>query len=137
MSDIDVNDELNGGLDGGAGLRPGVIAGGSMLLVLGATMLLSTSGAVDVPVGQVIGPAMLITLGVLALTGKGGIPWGYRRRAPRRPYRARGAASGLWLIGLGLWMLISQMHLWGFTYATSWPLILILSGVMLLLRGIR
>jgi hypothetical protein len=136
VSSIDVNDE-DRGWHGGARIRPGVVVGGSILLVLGATMLLSTSGAVDVRIGQLIGPIMLITLGVLTVTGSGGIPWGHCRRAARRPYRVRGGASGLWLIGLGIWMLISQMHLWGFTYATSWPLILILSGVMLLVRGIR
>jgi len=132
--------DVNGDLHATSGIRPGIIAGGGIILALGATMLLSTSGAVDVPVGRLIGPAVLITLGVLTLTQKGGLVCGYRPRAAdgrRRPHRARGGASGVWLIGLGAWMLISQMHLWGFTFATSWPLVIILSGIMMLIRGIR
>jgi hypothetical protein len=34
-------------------------------------------------------------------------------------------------------MLISQMHLFGLTYGTSWPLFIILMGLMLVIRGWR
>lgn len=140
MGDIDMNTGVNGEANDGPGMRPGIIVGGGIFLALGATMLLSTTGAVDVPIGRLIGPAVLITLGVLTLVEKGGFACGYRPRTVdgrRRPHRGRGGISGLWLIGLGAWMLISQMHLWGFTFQTSWPLIVILSGIMLLVRGIR
>jgi hypothetical protein len=139
VGEIDTQSERNGEVNGAPGMRPGVIAGGGILLALGATMLLGTTGAVDVPIGRVIGPAVLIFLGVVTMTDKGGIFCGDRRPGGRRRSHGVGGrgASGLWLIGIGVWMLISQMHLWGFTYATSWPLIVILSGIVLLGRGIR
>jgi hypothetical protein len=34
-------------------------------------------------------------------------------------------------------MLVSQTHLFGLTYDTSWPLFIILAGVMILIRGWR
>ena len=49
----------------------------------------------------------------------------------------RSSGAGLWLIGIGVWMLISQNHLWGFTFHTSWPLFIIFMGVMMVLRGWR
>ena len=118
MTDIDLEKD-------GRGVRPGVIAGGAILLALGGAMLLSTSGAIDVPVGRLIGPFALIALGTMALVEKGGL------------CRRGGGTGGLWLIGIGAWMLISQTHLWGLTFATSWPLFLILSGVGMLVRGLR
>jgi hypothetical protein len=51
--------------------------------------------------------------------------------------RRGGMTSGIWLIGLGVWMLVSQIHLWGLDYHNSWPLVVILSGVVMLMRGIR
>jgi hypothetical protein len=40
-------------------------------------------------------------------------------------------------MGIGAWMLVSQMHLFGLTYATSWPLFIILMGLMIMIRGTR
>jgi hypothetical protein len=34
-------------------------------------------------------------------------------------------------------MLASQTHLFGLTFGTSWPLLVILTGIMIVIRGIR
>jgi hypothetical protein len=34
-------------------------------------------------------------------------------------------------------MMVSQMHLFGLNYGNSWPLFIILSGVMTMIRGAR
>lgn len=121
--------------------KPGAVAGGTILLVVGATLLLDRSGIVATPLRQLIGPLVLISLGALIAAEKGGFVSGYRGRdeAGRRTrVRPRGGpGAGLWMMGIGTWMLVSQIHLWGFDFHTSWPLLVILSGVMLLVRGVR
>jgi hypothetical protein len=125
------------------GLRPGAIVGGGFLLVLGATMFLDRTGVADISVGRLIGPACLIILGMLTLAESGGgLAFGRRERAPdgtTRPDRSkRGAATGgLWLLGVGCWMLVSQLNVLGLDYGNSWPLLVILSGIIMLVRGTR
>jgi hypothetical protein len=48
-----------------------------------------------------------------------------------------GLTGGLWLVGVGCWMLVSQLHVFGLDYHTSWPLLIILSGTIMLVRGVR
>jgi hypothetical protein len=38
---------------------------------------------------------------------------------------------------IGNWALISEWHLFGFTYGTSWPLLLIASGAMMVWRALE
>jgi hypothetical protein len=44
--------------------------------------------------------------------------------------------SGLWLMAIGAWLQMVTLHIYGFTYASSWPLILIILGGGILLRTI-
>jgi hypothetical protein len=123
-------------------MRPGAIVGGAFLLVLGGTMFLERSGIVAVPVGRIIGPACLIIVGALMLLDNGAFVCARREKLPdgtsrMRARRGGGLTGGLWLLGVGCWMLLSQLHLFGFTYGTSWPLLLILSGMIMLVRGTR
>lgn len=120
--------------------RPGLILGGAMLLVVGAAMWLDVPGWFDVPPGRLIGPLALITFGTLITLGHGGrgscgAPED-EGRARRNPWRGR-RTGGVWLIGIGIWMLIAQTHAFGLDSHNSWPLFIILSGVMMLIRGIR
>jgi hypothetical protein len=57
------------------------------------------------------------------------------RRARRR--RRRGASSGIWLIGIGAWMAVAQNHLFGLDYHNSWPLFIVLSGIIMVIRGFK
>jgi hypothetical protein len=125
---------------GNTGIRPAAIVLGAVLLALGGTLLLDRNGLLHVSYGQLIGPFVLIALGAVTIVEKGGIVCGYRRpsdSAPRPHARRGGMTTGIWLIGLGVWMLVSQIHLWGLDYHNSWPLVVILSGVVMLMRGIR
>jgi hypothetical protein len=128
--------------DSKSGLRPGAIVGGALLLVLGGTMFLDRTGVSDLPVGRIIGPASLIILGMLMLVENGEFLCARRARLPdgttRTNARRAGARTGgLWLLGVGCWMLVSQLHVFGLDYRTSWPLLIILSGIMMLMRGTR
>ncbi|HXT27927.1 MAG TPA: hypothetical protein VN716_01560 [Vicinamibacterales bacterium] len=122
--------------------RPGVVAAGGILMALGVAMLLDSTGKIDIRVGQLIGPLVLIALGAAILFDKGGLVYGRRVRGedgrPRMRLRRRGnPAGGFWLIGIGVWMMVSQMHLFGLSFNNSWPLFIILSGIMMVVRGAR
>ena len=43
---------------------------------------------------------------------------------------------GLWLIVVGLWLQITALHLFGLTFRSSWPLLLIALGAGMILRTI-
>jgi hypothetical protein len=123
-------------------MRPGAIAAGLLLVLLGAAMFLDNSGMFRVNAGRLVGPFFLIVIGSMIVLDRGGFVAECRRTSdedgrPRRIRRRGGSIGGLWLIGLGCWMLVSQTHLFGLTYNTSWPLFIILAGVMILLRGWR
>jgi hypothetical protein len=124
------------------GFRPGAIAAGAILLMVGVAMLLDRTGTVRVDTGRMLPPMILIGLGVLVMVDNGGVVCAPPMRDDRSDVRLRvrrrgGASGGLWLIGIGAWMLVSQMHLFGLTFATSWPLVIILMGLMMVLRGLR
>jgi Domain of unknown function (DUF5668) len=120
--------------------RPGAVMAGAILMALGAAMLLDRTGIVQIGAGQILPPLVLIGLGVMIVLDKGGFVAGRRSARPdgERTYhvRRRGdSGSGIWLIGIGAWMLVSKLHLFGLSFHTSWPLFIVLSGVMLVIRG--
>jgi hypothetical protein len=43
--------------------------------------------------------------------------------------------AGLWLVAVGFWMQISHLRLFGLTWGTSWPLLLIALGGGMILRS--
>lgn len=124
------------------GFRPGAIAAGLILLVVGAAMFLDTTGAVDIRVGRLIGPLVLIAIGTSTILGRSAIVVGHREctvTGDSRPRRRRrgGATSGLWLIGVGAWMIVAQTHVFGLSYHNSWPLFIVLSGIIMVIRGFK
>ena len=137
MQTVDTTD------DDSSSIHPGTIVGGSILLLLGAAMLLDATGTFRMTAGRMFTPLILIVLGATMMFDRGGFVAGRRTRLCGADgerivvRRVRSGRSGLWLIGIGAWMLISQNHLFGLSYATSWPLFIILSGLMIILRGIR
>jgi hypothetical protein len=125
----------------GAGLRTGPIVVGAVLLALGSVMLLNSTGVIDVHLGRYIGPLVLIAIGSRILLGDSGDVVGACAspddRGRRRRRRRDGSTGGIYLIGLGVWLLLSQNHFFGLTFATSWPLLIILSGFIIVIRGMR
>lgn len=120
--------------------RPGAIVGGVVLLALGAGLLIDRSGVLQLH--HMTAPLVLIVLGAVMALEHGGFVYSAPVRDDDGTVRyqtrqRRGGGSGIWLIWIGVWMLISQNHLWGFTFQTSWPLFLVLMGVKMVLRGWR
>src|SRR5206468_6342739 len=111
-------------------------------LIVGGAMLLQTAGWIHVPAGRLIAPLMLMLFGALSLVEKGSADvidadGGTAEASRRRPHHHRRVSGGLWMIGIGVWMLVSQEHFFGLDFHTSWPLLLVLSGLLLLIRGVR
>lgn len=44
--------------------------------------------------------------------------------------------SGLWLVAIGAWLQVTHLHLFGMTFSTSWPLLLIALGAGMTLRAV-
>ena len=123
-------------------VRPGALVAGFILLAAGTAMLLDTTGLTDIRVGRLLPPFILIALGSAIVLDKGSVAVARRQvgedeeRVRPRHWRRRGT-GGIWLIGIGVWMLVSQTHLFGLSYETSWPLFIILSGLIIMIRGTR
>jgi hypothetical protein len=122
--------------------HPVAIVGGLILLGLGAALLLDRSGTVHIDTGRLIAPLVLIVMGA-AMTVEGrsmgcAVPGRDENLDARPRYRRRRmAGGGLWFIGIGIWMFISQNHIWGLGFDTSWPLFLVFMGLMMVVRGWR
>ena len=123
------------------GYRPAAIVGGVVLLALGAAMFLDTTQAVHLHFGRLIGPFVLLTLGASMTLGSSAFVCDARRLRDgefRGRHRRRGGpTSGIWLMGVGVWLLLSQNGLFGLSFHNSWPLLIILGGVITVIRGFK
>ena len=126
----------------GVRVRPGVLAAGAVLMAVGTGMLLDSYGMVSIHPSRLIGPFVLIALGTSMLLGTRSrdgaandddAAVGEKVRHGRR----QGFFGGTWLIGVGCWLLISQSNMFGLSFGTSWPLLLILMGALISIRGWR
>lgn len=119
-------------------VRSGIVVAGAVVLAVGVAMLLDTT-QIDVKAGRLIGPFVLIVIGtVILLGGRTCRPDKETPLSDKARQDARGRwITGMWMIGLGCWLMISQGQMFGMTFATSWPLLLILVGALIAARGWR
>ena len=122
-------------------VRPGAIAAGLLLVGLGVAMFVDTTG-LRINGGKLVAPFFLIALGSAIVLDRGGFVAECGRGSddegrPRRIRRRGGPFGGLWLIGIGCWMLVSQTHLFGLDFRSSWPLLIVVSGLIMVIRGLR
>jgi hypothetical protein len=52
------------------------------------------------------------------------------------PAKNERRSSGLWLLAIGTWLLIGSLGLFGFSYGTSWPLLLVFFGAIIIGQSI-
>ena len=94
---------------------------GLMLVVVGVAFLLREWGLLpDFHLSRYIAPAVLIGLGLS------------RWATPRADGRG---GSGLLLIGLGVLLLLGNLHIWAMHQ--SWPVLLVLVGIGIMLKPMR
>ena len=72
-------------------------------------------------------PFVLIVMGAARMVEGPGLS--RRDRGKRR--------SGVWLIVVGLWGLVNEWRLFGLSYGTSWPLLVMASGAMMVWRSLE
>ena len=107
-----MNDNVRKKIDSSA-LTTGVI-----LIAIGVMFLLDRLGFADF--NHIVNnwwPLIVIALGVRKLGGRQ--PWG-----------------GLWMIAIGTWLELARLHVWGLTFGSSWPLLLIFLGAGMVVRTV-
>ncbi len=96
---------------------------------------------------QIFWGLLLMTGGTLLLLNRLGVAdfsWAMRRFWPliiliigvSKLFHRSTIWAGLWMICLGSWLQAVTLHLYGFTYRSSWPLLLVIIGGGMILRTI-
>ena len=129
-------------LEDAGGVQFGAIAAGMIILAVGVATFLDNSGVANIHVGRMIGPFVMIAIGAsmvfkrsVFVTGCNGLD--PAREGRRRHRRRGGATGGIWLIGIGCWLIVAQNHLFGLNFHNSWPLFIVLSGIIIVFRGLK
>jgi hypothetical protein len=108
-------------------INAGRVTLGAILLTLGLLMLLNRAGYFDVDVMRLFPGAVLIAIGITRMVLGGGDRAGPRGRSS--------IVHGLWLTTVGAWLIVNLLHLFGLTFRTSWPLLLIAAGAFIVARA--
>jgi len=90
----------------------GRLVAGLILIALGLAFTLDNLGLVDVELNNVwrFWPLFLIVIGAAKLL------------------RLEERAAGLWMVGIGVWFQVVNLEVWGMDWDSSWPVLLILIG---------
>jgi hypothetical protein len=84
---------------------------GVLLIAGGTALLLQQLGVADLSwIMRTFWPLFIVLIGLSKLMHRRSI-W-----------------SGLWMIALGAWLQAVTLHLYGLTYNSSWPLLLVILG---------
>jgi hypothetical protein len=104
----------------------GRVAAGAVIMTMGLIMLADHSELL----GRTLWPAfpgfILIAFGLVNLAGASRDCSG-RRQSP---------LNGVWLIFIGSWLSMNFLHLFGFNWVNSWPLVVIAGGIMIVLKEV-
>ena len=100
-------------------LDTGSLFAGVLLMAIGAMFFLDHMGYADLhDILHTYWPMFLVALGV------------------SRSLKRRHAWSGASLIVVGLWLQVTKLHWWGLTFDSSWPLLLIGIGAVMVVRNL-
>lgn len=104
----------------------GRVFAGLIVILIGVVLLLDRTGLGGIHFSGHYWPVIVIALGVFRLLDP-----------PHHDGRPVSRRSGAWLIYVGSWGLVNELHLFGFDYATSWPLMVIGAGLCIVWRAIE
>jgi hypothetical protein len=119
---MNIEQPIEPGRTRGAG---GHVIVGLGVMALGVLMLVDRNAWIELRFPGGLWPFVLIVLGLLRLTDT----------RPHRDGRPRRRGAGFWLLFIGCWGLVNEMHLFGLDYGTSWPLIIVGAGLLIVWRA--
>ena len=97
---------------------------GLVVMIAGGVLLLDRLEWPGFRLNVPIWPVILLFFGLARIS---------ERRASGRVGINR---SGAWFIFLAAWGFLNEYRLWGFTYATSWPLLVVGAGTIVVWRAV-
>lgn len=97
---------------------------GLVFILLGLSMMSYRLDVWEIHLSRHFWPVILVVLGLVKLIDP-----------PLDKHQRRSRRSGMWLIYVGAWGLISEFELFGFDYHTSWPLLIIGAGLNIVWRA--
>lgn len=106
------------------GGQTGRVLAGIGIIVIGMLILMDGNGMPVIRLSGHYWPVILIAFGLVRLVDP-----------PERNGRPRSRRSGAWMIYVGVWGLVSELHLFGLSYQTSWPLLVIGAGLGVVWRA--
>jgi len=104
--------------------RGGQVLIGLALMLLGVAFLFDQMDWWNVHLSRHFWPFFLLFFGVARMLA-----------GPRRTRRGRVVRSGMWMIYIGMWGLISEYRVFGLDYDTSWPLLIVAAGLNMVWRS--
>jgi hypothetical protein len=104
----------------------GPILVGLILAFIGLALLADRTGFSAIHLTGKLWPFVMIAFGVSRLLAP-------RARNGKRPSRW----TGIWFIYLGLWFFVNEFRVLGFWYNTSWPLLIVGTGIGMIWRAIE
>jgi hypothetical protein len=94
---------------------------GGLLILAGLALLLENQDIIDVGPIWRYWPLLVIGFGIAKLF-----------RADTREEQG----SGLWILIIGLWFLVSVLRLWGLSFHETWPAVFIAFGASMLWKSL-
>jgi len=106
----------------------GPILVGLILAFIGLAMLADRTGlSGGLHLAGKFWPIVIIAFGITRLVA---------RPAPRTGH-PQSRWTGIWFIYLGLWFFINEFHVFGLWYTTSWPLLIVGTGLGMIWRALE
>jgi hypothetical protein len=98
---------------------------GILIILVGATLLMDRMDIGKIAISHHDWPLLLLALGGARML------WPGTRRG-----RPRSRRSAAWLLYVGCWGLVNELHLFGLDYDTSWPLMMVGAGLATVWRAL-
>ncbi len=105
----------------------GAILVGLMLTFIGLALLADRTGFSAIHLTGKLWPFVMIAFGVSRLLAPPVL------RDGKRPSRW----AGIWFVYLGLWFFVNEFRVFGLWYNTSWPLLIVGTGIGMIWRAIE
>ena len=115
---MDINDEPQGA-------HKGRVVAGLIIIAAGVAMLVDRIGILGIHLSGRYWPLLLMAFGFMRLLDP----------PARRNGRRRSRWTGAWFVYLGLWGFVSEFHVLGLDYNTSWPLLIVGAGIGIIWRA--